>query len=266
MKVDTLVVMATNRGRAIAADQLDALRWSFERPFLLVIVDDSGTLPAGLDDGGDHVVIGSGVASRKRMSGFKNQEGIRHALELGVDFGVAFCLDDDALVIGKGLDAWALDHMEDGVIDLLGVEDRVSYFNRWHQWRALFEAWIPDSIGFTPHRETLFYAMTWMGRALCDEMHARSLLVPSRYEQWDLWPDVYLSWTAQALGFHAAACGTMDMPRPPLYANHPDNQRYGPQPWILHPDFRAFHSTRAVTGALESAVRAMYARRRHADC
>lgn len=259
--VETLVVMATNRGQSIVDDQVAAVRWTCERPYHVVIVDDVGDVES---TGDDCTVIKSKVARAKRMSGFKNQEGIAHAIDAGCNFRVALCLDDDTLLIGRGLDSWALGVIDDGAVDVLGVGDRASYTHQWAERRGQFTAWVPEARGFVPHPETLFYPATWMVRGLCDEMHERGLLVPAGYATWDLWPDVYLSWVAQVLGFHCVAWGTMDMPAAPLYANHPDMQRYAPQPWILHPGFKAYHSSRAVHGATERQVRALYARRRAA--
>jgi hypothetical protein len=260
-QVDTLIVCATNRGPDVVNDQLDALRWACQGSFHVVIVEDGGKLgPAGNRD--DHTILPSRLAQKKRMSGFKNQEGIRWALEHNVEFQAALCLDDDCLPIGKGFDVWALGVLEDEAADLLGVADRVQYASYWDAWRNRFTAWAPEASKFTPYHRSLFYAAIWMGRSLCEELRERDLLVPDKYEEWTLWPDVYLSWMADVLGYHAVAWGAMDAPHPPLYLNHPNAQRHAAQPWILHPDFALFHSVAAVHGFSERTVREFYARRR----
>jgi hypothetical protein len=214
VNVDTLVVMATNRGPAIVRDQLDAIRWSFARPFHAVVVDVAGDVGP---QGDDVTVIRSRVVPAKAMSGFKSNEGIAHALARGIRFDAVLVIDDDALPIGRGLDTWALDR--------IGRD-----------------------------------AANWMSRVLVDDLAARGLLLPPGYQAWDLWPDVYISWMAQALGHYTVPAGTMDVPEPPLYLNHPDSMQGAPQPWHLHAGFLIYHSIRAVPGVSERRVREHYAR------
>jgi hypothetical protein len=256
VNVSTLVVMATNRGPDIVRDQLDAIRWSFARPFHAVVVDDAGDVGP---QGDDVTVIRSRVAPAKAMSGFKSNEGIAHALARGIRFDAALVIDDDALPIGRGLDTWALDRIGRDAVDLLGVADRVDYALYWPLWAARFAAWVPESIGFTPG-PGIFYAANWMSRVLVDDLAARGLLLPPGYQAWDLWPDVYISWMAQALGHYTVPAGTMDVPEPPMYLNHPDSMQGAPQPWHLHAGFLIYHSIRAVPGVSERRVREHYAR------
>lgn len=250
----TLVVMATNRGVDIVTDQLAAIERALTQPWHAVIVDDAGDLPASVASS-RVTVIPSSLASKKHLSGFKIHEGIRHALAAGIPFRVAWCLDDDALPIGRGIDAWALDRVDVEAADLVGTLDRVDYGPHWPRWRPYFELTVPEVEGFIPRR-TLFYGSVWMSRELCEGMASRQLLVPDWCEAWDLWPDVYVSWAAQLLGYAQEAWGTMDVPRPPLYCNHPDTMAAAPQPWILDPAFLVYHSVRAVPGFAEDEVRA----------
>lgn len=256
--VDTLVVMATNRGQAIFEDQLEALRWGFERSFHLIVVDDSGdTGPIGWH--GDHSIIRSRVAADKKLSGFKSNEGLAHAVQEHIDYKVAMVLDDDALIINQGLDTWALELMEADAVGLLGVQDRVEYTAEWPQWAGWFAERVPEANGFVPMKSGIFYAANWMHRDLVNELASRGMLVPTGHGLWNLWPDVYISWLASCLGYYTLGWGAMDRPRPPLYCNHPDTMGSAPPPWALRAEFMLYHSIRSVPLVKEAAVRAHYA-------
>ncbi len=262
--VDTLVITATNRGAQVIKDQLEAIRWAFDGSFYAVIVDDAGTAGA-VGDHGDHAIVKSKTTPDKAFSGFKNHEGLEHALANGISFKAALCLDDDSIIIGRGIDRWGLDRVGNGGADLLGVADRVSYQSQWERMRPLMEEWVPEALGFLPHPQTIFYCACWMSREFCEELGDRRLLIPKGYERWPSWPDVYISWMAQVLGFHTEWHGSMDKPAPPLYCNHRNTMEHSPQPWILHQDFAIYHSASAVHEVAEPSVRTYYAMRRRAE-
>jgi hypothetical protein len=266
MKVETLVVFATNR-QGIIADQLEAIHWAHEQPHAVVVVDDTLAPDTPPDRRGDNViVIGSRVAQKRQLSGFKNNEAIRYALESGIDFRYVFSLDDDALPIGRGLDTWALGQLDATAVDLLGVRDRVNYQIYWQQVPRLLGRWLPEArevtgaIDLAP--ESIFYAVNWMSRGLVDTLYARNVLVPDGCDAWPLWPDVYISWMAQLLGAYQVTWGHMDMPRPPIYANHRNHMRFAPDPRILRPEFLVYHPIRYVTCSDEATLRAHYAEER----
>jgi hypothetical protein len=269
MKIETLVVFATNR-QGIIADQVEAIRWSHRQSHAIVVVDDTLSPDHSLVRQEDNCfTIPSRVARQRHLSGFKNNEGIRFALESGFDFRYVLCLDDDSLPIGRGLDDWALEQMDGTAIDLLGVRDRVNYQTHWPQVPQLLGQWLPEAqhvkgaIDLAP--ETVFYAVNWMSRGLVDILHGRNLLVPDGCDEWPLWPDVYISWVAQLLGAYQVSWGHMDMPRPPVYANHRNHMRFAPDPRILRRDFLVYHPIRFVTCYDEATLRSHYARVRRAD-
>ena len=251
----TLVVTATNRGPAVALDLLASVRWGMTQAWHMVVVDDTGGLGRSLDGSSDHTVIRSALPSKKAASGFKNNEGIAFALRRGDCFDVALCLDDDALLIGRGVDAWALQLMESKAVDLVGVADRERYLPSWPRWQPLFLTHVPEAAGFVPEPETLFYAALWQSRPMLDDFYLRGMLVPEDHAQFELWPDTYVSWLCQMTGHSQYGIGHMDTPVPPLYCNHPNSMRNAPQPWILHPDFKVFHSLKAIPGFPERAAR-----------
>lgn len=269
LSVETLVVMATNRGQFIAHDQLEALSYSHRESMFVVIIDGGNNIPQALP-GSNYIVIPRTTTPRVNLSGFMCYEGILWALANQVDFKRVFVTDDDTLPIGRGLDTWARTQMENGCLDLLGVTDRVNYQYAWYGYQRLMEEWIgypvdnPDG-KFYPSSETIFFAAHWMSRQLVDRMVELNLLRPHKLERWNLFPDVYISWVCQILGLTSYGAGSMERPQPPLYANHPKNhQRWAPDPRILHPDFKLYHSIRSSTSA-EFEIREHYRHERHRD-
>jgi hypothetical protein len=225
----------------------------------VVVIDDRGdvTSPAS-----QCVVIRSRLRTGQAMSGFKNHEGIVWALQHGLSFDRVFCLDDDTLLIGSGLDVWAERVMQTQHAGLVGVADRVDYSAQWYAFGSLFRQHLYQAATFRPERPTVFYPMVWLSKDFVTALHQHHLLVPDGYETWPTWPDVYISWAAQLLGFKTYTHGSMDQPEAPLYANHPHTMFAAPQPWILHPDFKAYHSIKAVPHFTESQVRQYYQQQR----
>jgi hypothetical protein len=273
--VDSLIVFCTNRGDYILRDQIDALHWTHVRPHVIVAVDDTRPLDAAPEDGtspygpGLHYIIPSRVIKGQRhLSGFKNLEAVRWALAAGLEFKVCLSVDDDAFPIGRGLDDWALPTMEWTAIDLLGVQDRVSYQNSWKQICSALAAWLPEANNpqwiddVTP--QGVFFAMIWLSQPFCAELYRRDILVPPGYERWGMWPDVYVSYIAQLLGFYTVLWGHMDAPRAPLYANHRNHMRTAPDPRILRTDFLCYHPIRYVNQFDEETLRRHYAQLRRA--
>lgn len=268
--VDSLVVFCTNRGDYILRDHIDALHWAHNRPHVIVAVDDTRPLDEPVESGdspygpGVHHVIPSRVAKGKvHLCGFKNLEAIQWALEAGVDFEVCLSVDDDAFPIGRGVDDWAVPTMARTAIDLVGAQDRVSYQNDWRRICGALARWIPEARNpqwiddVTP--QGIFFAIVWMSRQLCDEMRRRDILVPPGYDQWGTWPDVYISYIAQLLGFYTVCWGHMDAPRAPIYANHRNHVRSAPEPRILRDDFLLYHPLRYVNHYDEETLRRWYA-------
>jgi hypothetical protein len=269
MKVETLVVFATNR-RGIIADQVAAIHWSHALAHAIVCVDDTLERDDPLvRQDGNFFRIPSQIASRRNLSGFKNNEGIKFALARDIDFRYVLCLDDDALPIGKGLDEWAVEKMDKTAIDQLGVRDRVNYQGYWPQIPQLLGRWLPEAgnvsgpLDLSP--ETIFYAVNWMSRGLVDTLAERNLLVPDGCEAWPLWPDTYLSWVAMLVGGYQVTWGHMDDPKPPIYGNHRNHMKFAPNPLILRHDFLVYHPIRYVTMYDEQTLRGHYAARRQQD-
>jgi hypothetical protein len=263
MKVETLVVFTTNR-KGIIQDHVEAIRWSHTLPCAIVCVDDTLERDDPVIRREDNYFrIASRLPGQKHLSGFKNYEGIQFALNDGIDFRYVLCLDDDALPIGCGIDEWAIAKMDLTAIDLLGVRDRVHYQNYWKQVPQLLGRWLPEARNiFGPvdlSSETIFYAINWMSRGLVDAMVERSLLVPDGCAGWPLWPDPYISWVAQILGAYVVTWGSMDDPKPPIYANQHNHMRLAPSPKILRRDFLIYHPIRYVAVHDEQSLRQYYA-------
>jgi hypothetical protein len=270
MHVKTLVVMATNRGQFIATDQFEAIEWSHSESFLMVIVDGGGAIdsPFGPEPGPrEYAVIPNKLMPKLNLSGFITYQGIQWAIDQGITFDRVLVLDDDALPIGLHLDIWARLEMEKCDVDLLGVRDRVNY-QMWWPSRGAFVRDLCTELpaDFAPTAETIFFASHWMSRKFVDRLVERRFLAPEKYETWDLWPDVYISWLCQALGFQTQFAGSMENPEAPVYANHPkEHQRWSPAPMILHPNFKIYHSIRGCSGVDEVTIREHYQAVRHSQ-
>jgi hypothetical protein len=277
VKAETLVVFCTNRGDYVLRDHIDAYHWAHRRPHAIVAVDDIRPLDEPVETGtspygeGIHYIIPSRIAkNQKRLSGFKNFEGIHWALDVGVDFTVCMSVDDDAFPIGSGIDDWAVPTMGRTAIDLLGVQDRVSYQNQWRQICETLARWIPEAKNIHWIEDVVpqgvFFAVTWLSRQFCDALYSRGILVPKGCEEWWTWPDVYVSYVAQLLGFYTVTWGHMDAPRAPVYANHRHHVRSAPDPRILRDDFLVYHPLRYVNQYDEESLRRWYAQVRREGC
>jgi hypothetical protein len=263
INVETLIVFATNRP-GIIKDQVEAIHWSHNLSHAIVCVDDTLERDDPLTrQDGNVFRIPSQIASRRNLSGFKNNEGILFALARGINFRYVLCLDDDALPIGRGLDEWAITKMDTTAIDLLGVKDRVNYQNYWPQVPQLLGLWLPEAKNVAGPLdlvvETIFYAVNWMSRGLVDTLAERDLLVPDGCEEWSLWPDIYISWVSQLVGGYQVTWGHMDDPKPPIYCNHRNHMKFAPSPWILRREFLIYHPIRYVTMYDEQTLREHYA-------
>jgi len=269
MRVETLIVFATNR-KGIIKDQIEAIHWAHNLPHAIVCVDDTRERddPVAWQDGNDFR-IASRIPSRRNLSGFKNNEGIKFALNHDIDFRYVLCLDDDALPIGRGLDEWAIKQMDHTAIDLFGVRDRVNYQGYWPQIPKILGRWLPEAreisgpIDLSP--ETVFYSINWMSRGLVNLLAERNLLTPDGCEDWALWPDVYISWVTQLLGGYMVTWGHLDDPKPPIYNNHRNHMKFAPSPRILCREFMIYHPIRYVTMSDEQTLRDHYAAVRRGD-
>lgn len=260
--VRSLFVFATNRSEFILNDQLAAIEWACDMPHHVVVVDDAkkfgepGTY-------GNYSLIHSTVPSMKHLSGFKNNEAVKFAIKGGIEFDQVVFLDDDALPIGKGVDSWSLERLAETDVDLLGAQDRLNYQEYWGIAEELFDNWgVKGLDNFYPASDGVFYATCFMSRRAAEGLYEAGLLVPEGCEHWPLWPDPYISWAVQSLGFYQMCWGHMDRPRPPLYLNHLYHMRYAPAPWVLRDDFALYHSVRGVSHYSEEFIRTYYKRLR----
>lgn len=262
--VDTLAVFTTNRGPGLIQDHVDAIRHAHDGTLLVVVVVDNLAAGKAYHETETHVLVKSEIEGGNiRLSGFKNNEGVQWAIDQGIDFTSVFFLDDDCLPIGRGLDTWALGILESNAADLLGVEDRVSYQQEWAAARSSLEGWMPKEAQritsvVSLNAITVFYAGCWLSGAMAKTMRARNLLVPPDCKNWWTWPDVYISWVVHLLGGYQVTHGSMNRPKAPLYLNHKNHMASAPDPAILHPDFKLYHTIKFITGVSEQEIRERY--------
>jgi hypothetical protein len=240
-KVKTVVVMTTCNDRKIVLDQIDAIKWSCDESFEIVVVDDKGglELPCTV------------LRSQSKLKGFpfqkgafKVNEGIQWSLK-NIDFDMVMVLDDDALPIGKGLDTWALNKFKKNPkIGMIGTKDDIKacslyrepmkvkmmmeQLSKWHS----IENW-------TPPPEVIFYAVNFQSRALVEKLNIMGMLDVEK-EIWSMPCETFQSWVTNLAGFDLEFCGRYPNElTPPLYSMHhgsvkPEDPRRISSEFLVH--------------------------------
>ena len=122
-QLEVLCVMATCSDKDIVNDQIESLFWGFDCRFAIVIVND-GPHELNFSQSNIFVIKPKGTIHQAGKVGFKINEGLSWAIEKNIKFKYAMVLDDDALIIGKGLDSWISDKFEKNKnLGMLGVGD-----------------------------------------------------------------------------------------------------------------------------------------------
>jgi len=256
-KVKTLIVVATCNGPDVMLDQLDAIKWSCQDSYEVVVVDDVGGLSLPCT-----VLRSNGKIKKPGTVGFKVNEGIKWALD-HIDFEMVMVLDDDALPIGKGLDTWALDIFKKNPnAGLIGTMDDVKacamyseparvnrMLEQLKQW-ILVDNWIPP-------KEVVFYAVNFQSRACVEKLNSMGMLNPDK----EIWPspcETFQSWVTLLAGFELYFWGRYpDQLKPPLYSMH-HGSISPPDPRTIVSEFLVHHSIRRIQGVDEWTIRKHY--------
>lgn len=256
-KVKTVVVMATCSPREIILDQIEAIEWSCDESFTIVIVND-GEIELDLP----YTVIKSkSKIKRASVVGFKVNEGIKWALD-NIDFDMVMVLDDDALPIGRGLDTWALNKFKDNKnIGMIGTMDDVKacemYRNadRVELCLKYLAEWC-DISNWTPPNEVIFYAVNFQSRDLIEKLDSMNMLNVEK-EIWPMPCETFQSWITTLAGFDLYFWGRYpDSLVPPLYSMHHGSVK-PTDPRLISHEFLVHHSIRQ-TGADEWDIRNYY--------
>jgi len=259
--VDTVYVIATRRGSYPAQDLVQSLRWSSLSSHYTVIVDRGKDveMPKGLTDGYTILTIDADTGIQDQ---FVAGLGLKWCIDNGVRAKQYVVLDDRCLVMQRGLDTWALEHMQKTQVGLLGVKDRLNYEDAYQKVTPLMDRWEMPHLLFTPGRQTVHEAAFYLSASLVQTLFDKNLLVPDGADQWPLPYGPFISWAAQMLGYFQVGWGEMDQQMPPFYVNHTKHSRFQPAPHILNTQFKLYFSVRHVPGYSEERLRESFKRMR----
>jgi len=268
-KVKTLCVMATSSEPKVIEDQVEAIRWSCQTPVEIVVVDDCSRTDWKQD--GCHILQSNTRRHTPAAVGYKVNEGIAWAIDQGMPFEMVMVLDDDALPIGKGLDVWALNILEDDPeIGLLGVMDdmlaRKAYSKPSNVEKMMdaMKKWHNVSEWVSP-KDNIFYAVNFQPRSIVELFNQQGVLHPSR----EVWPcpcETYQSWMTEFFGYKQKFWGMYpDDLVPPLYSMH-HGSVHPEDPRKISLDFKIHHSIRNVKNVGEWEIRKHYRNIRRFGC
>lgn len=253
--VDTIFV-ASVTSRATALDQLAALKWTCRQRTQHIILVDCAKRPClapGTFDGYSVVRQSSTLSP-----GFQSLAALRTILTGDAQFGQAILLDDEALPVGLDLDMACAGIVQAGA-GLLGVEDRLCYYESFRTYGPQFSDWeLPHELWEeAPSPKTPAAGFLVLSASLVWDLLHRDLLPPADISGWQLPFEPWLSWVAQMLNHSQVLHGHMDRPKPPFYVNALRG-RYLPPPTILGGDFLLFRSLHGVTAFSAADLRQFY--------
>jgi hypothetical protein len=262
--VETIFVIATDRGTYPVLDLFNSIRWSCQRSYYVVIVDRKGDVafPEDLKEG--YAVITSDQSS-EIATGFMCGLGARWAIDKGMACKQFVFLSDACLVMQRGLDTWSLEHMQKTQIGLLGVLDRLSYDDAYRRCAPWLDMWNMPQAAFEPGPHSMHDAVLFLSAPMAAALYQRNLLVPDGCAQWPLPYGPFISWATQMLGHYMVGWGHVDKQMPPLFVSHTGRGRFLPAPHILSPQFLLYHSLRHVPGYSEEDLREAFKKVRGED-
>jgi len=263
-EVDTVFVIATRRGSYPAQDLVRSIRWSCQSSHYTVIVDRGKDveMPADLKDGYTILTIDQDTGAQDQ---FVAGLGLKWCVDQGIKAKQFVILDDKCLVMQRGIDTWALDHMQKTQVGLLGVKDRLNYEDAYGKVSPLMDRWDMPHALWVPQSETVHESVLYLSGPLVQTLFEKNLLVPEGVEQGPLPYGPIISWAAQMLGFFQVGWGHMDQQMPPLYVNHSKHARFQPAPHILNTQFKLYYSVRNVPSYSEERLRESFKKMRGED-
>jgi hypothetical protein len=263
---DFLCVMATNSNNDIINDQIESLFWGLRSNFALVIVND-GINDLNFNQHNIFTIKPKGQIHNASKVGFKINEGLSWAIEKDIKFKCAMILDDDALIIRKGLDDWFINKFEKSKnLGLLAVGDdeianerysddskHKTYKNFLHRWLSLKEFSVP--------KKYAFYAVNFQSYEMIKFFYEKKLLEQSK-EEWPYPCETFQTIMCEALNFEIELYGQYPQNLlPPLYVMH-HGSKSPIDPRNLSKDFLIHHSIRHVKNTSEWEIRKFYRKNR----
>ena len=261
-QVDILCVMATHSNEDVINDQIESLFWGFESNIFLVIIND-GLNELNFSQSNIAVIRSKGAIHKASKVGFKINEGLSWAFEKGIKFNFAMIFDDDALIIGKGLDLWAFNKFEKSKnLGLLGTGDdeasnqRYSDIGKIPVYKKLMFDWFNIENLKIP-KKFMFYAVNFQSYEMISYFFEKNFLSHEK----EIWPFPCETFQTIAtfnsifdIEFHGQYPQNMV---PPLYVMH-HGSTPPTDPRKLSKDFLIHHSIRRIKGIKEWEIRNFY--------
>ena len=260
-KKEVLCVMATCSDENIVRDQIDSIFWGIESSVKLIIVND-GKRDFDFFDERIKVIRPKGTLHNAGKVGFKVNEGFLWAMENNIYFEWAMVLDDDALILNKGIDHFVFEKFEDKDVGMIAVKDDVlaniaySKTDKKDTYTKLVKQWLGCK-DFSLPKEFAFYAVNFQSYSLIRSFYENNLLTPDK----EVWPypcETFQTIFTDLLGYKILFHGQYpDNLLPPLYVMHHGSVT-PPDPRKISNEFLIHHSIRKVKGVKEEDIRAYY--------
>lgn len=263
---DFLCIMATNSNKDVVYDQIESLFWGLGSNFGLIIVND-GNNELNFSQSNIFTIKPKGTIHSASKVGFKINEGLKWALENNINFKCAMILDDDALIINRGLSDWFIEKFEKNKnLGMIAVGDdnlankNYSDKSKHETYKNLLFNWIGTRKIIIP-KKYAFYAVNFQSYNMIRFFHEKKLLDYEK-EKWPYPCETFQTIICNSLDFEIELHGQYpDNLVPPLYVMHhgsknPMDPRNLPKSFLIH------HSIRHVKNVGEWEIRKFYRKKR----
>lgn len=256
--VDLICVMATCSDNETICDQIDALNWGLQCNKHIIILDDRGAL--SIDKENTTILEPKGKIHHASKVGFKVNEGIAWAIQ-NIDFKICMVLDDDALIIRKGLEKWIFRLLENKT-GILGVKDcnisnkNYSKLENKNKCLSILEKYV-DVSQFEFPNEYVFYAVNFQPFQTLAILYEKGFLSPEM-EIWPLPCESYQTTVTSLIGHEIQFIGQYPhWLKPPLYVMH-HGSKLPLDPRLIDRNFLIHHSIKKVKNTDEWEIRKYY--------
>jgi hypothetical protein len=258
--IETAYIVTARRGTYATTDVIRSITMTSQRTHCVIVVVD-----------GPAVVLPEDLASvctvlQRDTTVADTQPPAFQALNYCSQQGLAvhqyMLLDDECLVLGAGVDAWAAEQLCKTHIGVLGVGSVLDYTTNYRLALGTFaELEVPFEL-YTPSGPTLLDHVLWLSHHFVADLFSRGLFRPDMVLPSNVPYGTLLSWLAQILGYYQLVWGTADVSMPPLFVDDGRQHRQQPAPHILSSQFKLYRSVRRVSGYTEEYLREAYKRQR----
>ena len=258
---EILCVMVTCSNEYIVQDQIESILWGIKHPINIIVVND-GNKNFSFKDKNIYVIKPKGKIHHASKVGFKANEGLAWAIKNELPFKFAMIMDDDALILGKGLENFAFDIFKNKKIGMIAVKDdtkansaysnvnKIKNYNRFiYEWTGQKDFEIP--------KEFAFYAVNFQSYELIKTFYQNGILESEK----EIWPypcETFQTIFTKIFGFKIHYHGQYPNDLlPPLYVMHHGSVR-PEDPRKISNKFLVHHSIRQIKNVKESLIRSYY--------